>query len=201
MKTTNIISALFILFAISSQSCTKEYERIEGVGNITTEILDLADFSAIYIEGADDVEIQYGPEQKVEVTGHPNIISRIKTGIRNGKWHMGLENGNYGPYELKYSLTLPEITGVEITGSSDVRILDSIQTDEFDLFLMGSGSFYGFELNSNSSHIEIIGSGECRITTANQMEVIIEGSGSVYYKGQPVIESDITGSGTIVDAN
>lgn len=201
MKTNTILLALIALYTITGSSCSKEFDRIEGLGSITTQTLDIDDFSAIKLEGADDVEIQYGPEQQVVVTGHPNIISRIKRTVRNGKWDMGLEDGNYGNYELKYSLTLPELTKVEIIGSSDISILDVMQTNDFELLIMGSGSFYGFELQSRNSYIEIIGSGDCEITTANQMDVDIEGSGSVYYKGSPVIRTEITGSGTIVDAN
>jgi hypothetical protein len=201
MKTSSILLVALSLLAIASQSCTDEYSRIEGMGSITTQTLNIDNFSSILLEGADDVDISYGTEQKVEVTGHPNIISRIKTDVRNGRWDMGLENGNYGRYELRYSLTLPVITGVEIIGSSNVTIQDSIQVGQFDLLLMGSGSFYGFKLRSCQSFIEIIGSGNCEITTEEQMDVIIEGSGSVFYKGQPSIQTDITGSGEIVGSN
>ena len=129
MKTTTIISTLVLLAAIVSQSCTKNYNRIEGLGQVTTEILDLETFDAINLEGADHVDIQYGPQQVVEVTGHPNIISLVKREVRNGTWYMGLENGNYGHYELRYTLILPELTGASITGSSDVKIMNSLESE------------------------------------------------------------------------
>jgi len=78
MKTINIIIAAILLGTIVTQSCTKEYARIEGTGSIVTQTLNLRDFNGIAAAGADDVVISYGPEQKVEVTGHSNIISRIK---------------------------------------------------------------------------------------------------------------------------
>ena len=201
MKTTSITFVIMVAVALLSQSCTKEYKRIEGIGQVTTETLNLDEFSAIRLEGADDVDIKYGPVQEVEVTGHPNIIARIKTDVRNGKWVMGLENGNYGYYELKYSLTLPVLSAVELIGSANVDILDSMETDEFDLYLMGSGNFSGFHLRSGISYVEIIGSGNCEITTDERMDVIIEGSGNVFYKGSPLLQTDITGSGRVVNAN
>lgn len=201
MKTTSITFVIMVAVALLSQSCTKEYSRIEGIGQVTTETLNLDEFSAIRLEGADDVDIKYGPVQKVEVTGHPNIITLIKTDVRSGKWVMGLENGNYGNYELKYSLTLPVLSAVELIGSANVDILDSMETDEFDLYLMGSGDFSGFYLRSGISYVEIIGSGNCEITTDESMDVIIEGSGNVYYKGSPSLQADISGSGKVVNAN
>ncbi|MDX2429340.1 MAG: hypothetical protein QNK35_00310, partial [Bacteroides sp.] len=73
MKTKNIIIAAILLGTIITQSCTKEYARIEGIGSITTQTLNLQDFSGIIASGADDVVISYGTEQKVEATGHSNI--------------------------------------------------------------------------------------------------------------------------------
>ncbi len=201
MKTANITLIVLVTMALMSQSCTKEYFRIEGIGNVTTETLNLDAFSAIRLEGADDVDISYGPVQKVEVTGHPNIISKIKTEVRNGKWDLGLEDGNYGNYQLKYFLTLPGLSAVELIGSADVDILNAMETHEFELFLMGSGNFKGFELSTVESFVEIVGSGNCEITTEERLEVIIEGSGNVYYMGSPSIQTEITGSGSILDAN
>ena len=44
MKTKNIIIAAILLGTIITQSCTKEYARIEGIGSITTQTLNLRDF-------------------------------------------------------------------------------------------------------------------------------------------------------------
>jgi hypothetical protein len=201
MKTTNLVIALIFCLALIGQACTKEYIRIEGMGSITTETLNIADFTAIRLEGTDDVDIIYGSEQKVEVSGHPNIISRIKTDVFDGVWEMGLENGNYGSYELHYSLTLPTLNSVEVVGSASVHILTAIQADDFELFVMGSGDFRGFDLSTTESYVEIIGSGNCEITASQQLDAVIEGSGNIYYKGSPSIQTDITGSGRILDAN
>lgn len=201
MKTSNLAIALIITLALTGQACTKDYQHIEGTGSITTQTLDVRTFTGIRLEGADNVEIAYGSEQKVEATGHPNIISRIKTEVYDGIWEMGLEDGNYGSYQLKYTLTLPRLESVDVIGSSDVEILDPLQTEYFELFLMGSGDFRGFDLTADRSYVEIIGSGDCRITTLEQLDIVIEGSGNLYYKGSPTIQTDITGSGNIIDAN
>ena len=92
--------------------------------------------------GADDVFISYGPEQKVEVTGHSNIISRIKTDVNNGIWEMELENGNYGRYELTYYITLPTIEKIQLRGISAIFGSTSpIDADYLELSLMGSCNF------------------------------------------------------------
>ena len=201
MKIANIIIAATLLATIVTQGCTKEFSQIEGIGTITTETLTLQEFSGIAMEGADNVIISYGPEQKVEVTGHSNIIDRIQTEVRNGTWDVELERGNYGRYELTYYITLPSIEKVSNTGSGNVSITDPMETSYMVISLMGSGSFSGFPLSAQSCQVDITGSGNCEVTAVQSLDVSIDGSGSVFYKGSPSINDHISGSGRVVDSN
>jgi hypothetical protein len=201
MKTSNILIAVSFVAAFITSSCTKEFSRIEGVGTITTETLYLQEFSGIYMEGADNVVISYGPEQEVEVTGHPNIISLIKTDVTNGVWHMGLENGNYGEYELTYYITLPTIEKIRYDGSGNVMISNAMEAEYLELALTGSCNFSGFSLTAQSCQVDITGSGNCEITASDLLDVTIEGSGNVYYKGHPSIDNHISGSGSVINSN
>jgi hypothetical protein len=201
MKTTNIIIAAILLTGLATQSCTKEWARIEGAGEVTTETLYLSDFSGINMEGADNVFISYGDEQHVEVTGHPNIIGRIQTEVKNDTWYIELEQGNYGRYELTYYITLPTLEKVSVTGSGNVTITTPLETDHMEVMLMGSGNFNGFLLSSQTSQVDLVGSGNCELSVSNHLDATLEGSGSVFYKGNPVVMADVQGSGRVVNAN
>lgn len=201
MKATNLIISAILFTGIVTQSCSKQYEQIEGTGSVTTETLVLQDFSRINMEGADNVFISYGEEQHVEVTGHPNIINRIQTEVVNDTWFIELERGNYGRYELTYHIILPSIEKVSNTGSGNLTINSPMVTDHLEVRLMGSGSFRGFLLSSQTCQADIVGSGNCEISVANHLDAVLEGSGSVFYKGNPRIQEDIQGSGRVVDAN
>jgi hypothetical protein len=201
MKKTQMTIVAIIIAGLMTQSCEKMNTRIEGIGSITTNILQVDDFDKISLEGADDVIISYGPEQEVRVTGHPNIISRIQTEVSNGTWFMELERGTYGSYELTYNITVPYIDEVSNIGSGNVTVADPISVGQMKVYLLGSGSFFGFPLSASVCQVDISGSGNCEVTVDNDLDVVIEGSGSVYYKGSPSIEVDITGSGRVVDTN
>ena len=201
MKVKNIIIASILLSTVISQSCTKEYQRIEGQGSITTETLYLQEFSGIAAAGPDDVIISYGPEQKVEVTGHPNIISRIQTDVNNGIWQMELERGTYGKYELTYYITLPSIDKISYSGSGNVSVNSSMETDYLELSLLGSCNFKGFSMSADYCQVDISGSGNCEISAMKSLDVSIDGSGSVFYKGTPSIKDHISGSGRVIDSN
>jgi len=201
MKTTKLTLATLVIAAIFSQSCTKEYSRIEGIGSISTQTLSVENFSGIAIFGVDEVFIKHGPVQKVEVTGHPNIISRIRRDVSGGIWHLELENGNYGHYDLTYYITLPSIEHISNTGSANVTITDPMEEHSLEVWLTGSGSLFGFPLQAEDCQVDITGSGDCEITANQHLDVNIDGSGSVFYKGKPSIREDISGSGRVADSN
>jgi len=201
MKNLKFSIVTIAIASLLNSGCTKENSLIEGIGTITTETLTLQEFSGIAMEGADNIFISYGPEQKVEVTGHSNVINRIQTEVTNGIWYMELERGNYGRYELTYYITLPTIEKVSNTGSANVSITDPMETGYMEISLTGSGNFSGFSLSAESCQVDIAGSGNCEVTAGNTLDVSIDGSGSVFYKGSPSIKDHISGSGRVVDSN
>jgi len=187
--------------ALLFNSCTKDYLQIEGTGTITTKTLQLNDFTSINMLGVDDVIISYGAEQKVTVTGHPNIISRIKTKVSNKTWNMELEDGNYGNYELTYYLTLPVIEKITNEGTGNIVITDFISQDNLSLKLIGTGNFQGFPLTVKNCNVDISGTGNCEVSVGASLDVKIEGTGNVFYKGNPSIKTNISGSGSVIQMN
>jgi hypothetical protein len=73
--------------------------------------------------------------------------------------------------------------------------------EELKISLTGTGSFMGFSMRAGDCQVDITGTGNCEITVDNSLDVTIDGTGSVYYKGNPDINEDITGSGSLIDAN
>jgi len=187
--------------ALLFNSCTKDYLQIEGTGTITTKTLQLNDFTSINMLGVDDVIISYGAEQKVTVTGHPNIISRIKTKVSNKTWNMELEDGNYGNYELTYYLTLPVIEKITSEGTGNIVITDFISQDNLSLKLIGTGNFQGFPMTVKNCNVDISGTGNCEVSVGASLDVKIEGTGNVFYKGNPSIKTNISGSGSVIQMN
>jgi hypothetical protein len=114
---------------------------------------------------------------------------------------MELEPGNYGRYELTYYITLPVFEKISYEGSGTVMVSGPMEAEYLELALMGSCSFSGFSFRAENCQVDIIGSGNCEITADSQLDVNIEGSGNVYYKGLTTIKEYISGSGRVIDSN
>ena len=65
----------------------------------------------------------------------------------------------------------------------------------------GVFNFKGFQMVTDYTLLDISGVGNCEVTANKSLAVTISGSGTVYYKGNPTIESDITGIGEVIDDN
>lgn len=240
MKKTLLFSAFIALFITA---CNDD-DSYTGEGPIVTEELLISDFSAIEAIGSMKVTISKGVEQKVEVTGHANIIDRLETTVSNDIWKIKLKDGSYKNADLSFNIIIPELNGASMEGSGDIVINDftsqenvflriigsgDIQLDEnigcenlsiaiegsgninangafsdlvnVEVEIIGSGSSDGFPLEADQVEINIVGSADCSVTANTSLKVTIDGSGTVRYKGEPQIESDISGSGKIINSN
>jgi len=96
----------------------------------------------------------------------------------------------------------PQDLSVNISGSGTITTYGSIPTlHSQNIRISGSGKYQGFNNPSDDCTIQIPGSGTCEVTASQLLDVRISGSGIVYFKGHPSISSNITGSGSVVDAN
>ncbi len=84
-----------------------------------------------------------------------------------------------------------------IAGSGNIHLAG--KAEYHNVTIAGSGSVEALDFPVSCYDIQIPGSGECRIHVEDVLNVIIAGSGNVYYKGSPsVINITIVGSGDVI---
>lgn len=198
MKNSKVVFVAIVLSGLLMSSCTKDQFIVVGTGSLTTETLSVAPFSKIIMSGSEKVFISYGSEQEVTVTGHSNIIDRIRREVADGTWDMGLERGQYLNADLIFNITLPAIESITTSGTSTIEVLDFIKQKDFSLSIDGSGRFNGFKLPTENCSISIKGTGRCEVSVENRLDVVIEGTGHVYYNGDPLVTRQIKGDGSVI---
>jgi len=85
-----------------------------------------------------------------------------------------------------------------ISGSGDL-ILGGV-ADNHTSEISGSGSMKAFDFQTQKASIRSSGSGNAEVSVSEELDVIISGSGSIFYRGDPVITQTITGSGRLIKA-
>jgi hypothetical protein len=97
------------------------------------------------------------------------------------------------------SITGSIITGnlaALVEGSGEIRL--SGEAVNADLKILGSGRINANQVNTDVCLAYISGSGIIETFVNNALDVTIIGSGTVYYEGDPTVESYISGSGKVV---
>jgi len=85
---------------------------------------------------------------------------------------------------------------IESRGSGNANFAGS--TTNYLISLNGSGNIYSKTVIADSCIVRSDGSGDITINVTAFLDVIIKGSGNVYYSGDPVIVQNITGSGQLI---
>ena len=81
----------------------------------------------------------------------------------------------------------------------DIEITGLANTTTYTI--RGGGNIRGFDLIADEADITIRRSGNVEITVMRNLKVLIDGSGDVYFKGSPMKEITIDGSGEVIDFN
>ncbi len=84
---------------------------------------------------------------------------------------------------------------IVISGSGSIDLTSGKSENKLNITITGSGSFYGNGFQADRVKVNISGSGSAKVWAVNTLETYITGSGSVYYKGNPLVNANAVGSG------
>lgn len=84
-----------------------------------------------------------------------------------------------------------------VSGSGSVIIDNGGKAEEFDAGISGSGSVKAEGFEAENVEVHISGSGNCSIHAVETLKARVAGSGSVYYSGNPQVDSSVSGSGRV----
>jgi hypothetical protein len=146
---------------------TKNY--IEQIGDLKVYII-VKNLSDITVAGSGDVVM--------------NSLLRAES--------LNLEISGSGNIRV-YDLTATKVE-LQIAGSGNINVKGTA-TERVDVNVTGSGDVKASELRTNHADINITGSGSVEINANETIEGNIIGSGNLYYKGEPKVNTRNTGSG------
>lgn len=145
-----------------------------------------------------------------ELNGAGDIF--IADTISNESFRIGLDgSGNVEVNNISGELVIANLDGsgnitvnkvdaknlhITIDGSGNVG-MDGIAEVQ-NISIDGSGRVRNFNTPSNTTNVNISGSGNCEVTASDFLNVEISGSGNAYYKGTATIDSKISGSGKVI---
>jgi hypothetical protein len=93
-------------------------------------------------------------------------------------------------------LSAKEVEAI-ISGSGDIELAGKNPSRDLSVTISGSGDFKGLDFKANDVSIKISGSGNVGVEATENLYVRTAGSGDVTYRGQPLIDQSVAGSGSV----
>ena len=195
MKKLNLfILSIILLFATAC-------EKVIGDGPVMTERRNLSNYNGVDLRCAAEVSFEQAPEFKLEVSAQQNILDIMITELQNNKLVIRFKNDvrvkSHGPITVK--VTGPDLNSLRISGSGNIQAVSSINTQQMELDVSGSGNIRLGELNATSVDANISGSGNIGINSGavERERLKISGSGNINLAGMQSknVSTNTSGSG------
>jgi hypothetical protein len=151
------------------------------------ETRNVESFTKIAFRYPGKLYLRQGSPQKVELQGDKDVLREVETEVDGSKLIIGREGRWFDDWKwgddkkITVYITVPNIEGVNVSGSGDVIGETKITGDDFDFNVSGSGSL--------TLDVEATG----------DINADVSGSGGLDLKGKcKSFESDVSGSGKVV---
>ena len=203
----------FAILALSGCSL----DDITGNGPIINESRVVDDFHSVRLQIEADVYLLQDDEQSLRVETHENLLSIVDTYVSNGELIIKSNHNIKRARRLKVYISAPDFQNITLTGSGDIESENCLDLDNLNLKISGSGKINlcgmvdsltasvsgsgdinSYALNAKVVDASLSGSGNIKVTAMNNLAIKISGSGDVYYKGDPLIDAKISGSGRVI---
>lgn len=183
-RTLKLMSfALITLVLISCNITTPSAfnrKNITGSGDTKTEERSVSGFDKVSLEGIGKVILVQGSEEKLTVEAEENLLEYITTEVSGSTLKIGYKQGyNLLPRkEIRYNLTLKDLTSLSVAGAHDVET-KSLKSDDLTLSVSGAGKLDLSGLDVQKLHVNATGAGNFILAGATtEQDVLISGAGS-----------------------
>lgn len=194
---------------------------VSGVGEPVTETRDISGFTKVEHAVSGDIIIVPGDHFALSIRAQKNILDLLETTVDNGTLEIRFKPNTIitGHKKITVHIVMPEIDGLALTGSGNMRVEQPLNTESLELELTGSGNIALSALAAHDLDAELTGSGTIHVLSGHaavqkldiqgsgnidtkamesrRAEIDIAGSGDARVRVQESLKADITGSGDV----
>lgn len=197
-----------------------ENDSIEGSGNIIMDDRTEGDFSVIEVSDALQVTVRQGVEHSVVLSGDDNLLARVITSTTNGTLSARLGNGNFRNANISLAVTMPNLERLVLNDAVKGELIDFSTTeplvfiikDASELTVSGAAASLNLEVEDASKingfdfvvehcDAQVRDASSVFLTVNDLIEGRLRSASSFFFRGNPTIDVNATGSSSVIDAN
>lgn len=212
-------SALTLSLAVLLAACNGD-DRGSGV-LVTEDRTPAAAFDAVEVSNQFDVDIFEATSMSVEVTADDNLAEFVQVGVEGERLVVNLDKSGVKGASLTVRIGLPELRAITLSTSTDATVAGFASFDRLAVTLSTSarlelpaGTAAGLTVTASTSSaleayalvaeevvVDVGTSAEVEVTAAASLTGRVTTSGTVRYRGRPVVDVREETSGRVVDGN
>lgn len=219
MRTLRFITVTLALMAllIGCSGVGGPVDIIRGSGNVVTEERPLNGFTAVSLQGLGRLEIDQTGSESVSITADDNFLPYIETRVQGSKLIIAIQdNTTFNEItDLVYHVTVKSIDNLELDGAGDIEV-NHLDVEDWQVNLDGGGNinvsgkatrqeveinglglYNAEDLSCQEATVQQNGAGMVVVQVSDQLDVTIDGVGSVEYIGNPTVTKTLNGLGTV----
>lgn len=197
---------LMVLAALPLMACggvaNGKGDGVAPSGGGDARSFQVADFTAVELAGADDVDVRVGGGFSVRAEGPAAELDRLDIRKDGSTLWIGRkrDGGSWRPGKsVKLFVTMPAIREASLAGSGNLSV-DAVRATEFEASLAGSGNLRLGRIEAKSAEFDLAGSGDLSAAgRVESLEINIAGSGDVTAPGLKAAQAEVSiaGSGNV----
>lgn len=195
------ITGFLILMLIGCEGDIRQ-RNVYGSGPIVEKTVDMALFKGLILEGAADVYISIGDTQKVVLKAQQEILDVMTAEVNKQVLIVGFrESVNvHTDEDVIVEITVLEFNSLQVDGAGEFELSGEKQ-DYLDIEVNGTANIEAYDMQVDNCDITVNGVCNSWVWVLNSLDVVVNGVGHIYFRGDPTVTSSINGTGSVIDDN
>jgi predicted ester cyclase len=140
---------------------------------------DVSDFSRVSLQGVGTLVIEQSDTEALTIDAEPRVLRRIETTVQDGTLFIRPDRGFKTREAITYSLTVDELTGIELSGAGQVQ-MQRLETGDFSLIVSGAGSVAIEDLTAKTLAVEATGNASVTLGGTVDSQTVTFGQAGTY---------------------
>lgn len=191
--------AFGFILVILTTSCTlvSEPATITGSGNVVTREEAFTDFDKVDVSHTFKVDVSQGDTFRVVIRIDDNLVEHLQVTQQGNTLKIGLKPGRYNIRRatMEAEVTMPELTGLELSGASHGTVTGFESTKALDVNLSGASSLRG-DIEAGDARFDVSGASNADLTgSAGDVTINASGASQIDLSAFAVADADVKASG------
>jgi hypothetical protein len=166
------------------------------------EVVRVAPFTGIGLEGGGEVVVKYGKEQKVTLLKGSTQFTTFQIEHGGGLSIRACNAHCPSHYDLQIEIVTPNVNALAIQGGGEIHTAGSFPAQgEINVAVQGGGEIDAVAIAAKDVNAAVDGGGSITVTATATLQAAVNGGGEISYRGTPSVTSAVSGGGSIERAN